>query len=71
MAKRRPIIVAALMVTLGLAGCSTMADIVGQKEEGTSQVYPVTADQAWEIAKVVFRTEGTDAIEEHRAEVTC
>ena len=49
-------------------GCSTMADVVGHKEDGTSQVYPVNADQAWEIAKVVFRTEGTDAIEEHRAE---
>jgi len=49
-------------------GCSTLADIVGKKEEGTSQVYPVNAEQAWEIAKVVFRTEGTDAIEEHRSE---
>jgi len=28
----------------------------------------VTADQAWEIAKVVFRTEGGEAIEEHRSE---
>lgn len=68
MAKRGRIMVAALMVTLGLAGCATMGDVVGQKEEGTSQVYPVTADQAWEIAKVVFRTEGADAIEEHRPE---
>lgn len=49
-------------------GCSTLGDVVGHKEDGTSQVYPVNADQAWEIAKVVFRTEGTDAIEEHRAE---
>jgi hypothetical protein len=56
------------MATLGLAGCATMAQVIGQKEEGTSQVYSVTADQAWEIAKVVFRTEGADAIEEHRAE---
>jgi hypothetical protein len=48
-------------------GCSTLADVVGKKEEGTSQVYSVNVDQAWEIAKVVFRTEGTDAIEEHRS----
>ena len=62
-----------LLALLGIsmlitAGCSTMADVVGKKEDGTSQIYPVNADQAWEIAKVVFRTEGTDAIEEHRAE---
>ena len=49
-------------------GCSTMANVVGHKEDGTTQVYPVTADQAWEIARVVFRTEGTDSIEEHRSE---
>jgi hypothetical protein len=29
-------------------------------------VYPVTADEAWNIAKAVFRWEGSDAIEEHR-----
>ncbi len=57
-----------LMSTSVMTGCSTMVDIVGHKEDGTSQVYPVNADQAGEIAKVVFRTEGTDAIEEHRAE---
>jgi hypothetical protein len=38
------------------------------KGPGTSEVYPVTADQAWEIAKTVFRWEGADAIEEHRSE---
>ena len=66
----------AMLLLMGLSlasmtvttGCSTMADVVGKKEDGTSQVYPVTADQAWEIARVVFRTEGTDAIEEHRAD---
>jgi hypothetical protein len=34
--------------------------------EGTSKVYPVNTDQAWEIAKLVFRWEGSDTIEEHR-----
>lgn len=57
-----------LVSTSITTGCATMADVVGKKEDGTSQIYPVNADQAWEIAKVVFRTEGTDAIEEHRAE---
>jgi hypothetical protein len=52
-----------------LTGCATMNDVVRVKEdgsEGTTKVYPVTADQAWEISKTVFRWEGSDAIEEHR-----
>jgi len=52
-----------------LNGCATMNDVVRVKEagtEGTTKVYPVNADQAWEIAKTVFRWEGSDAIEEHR-----
>jgi hypothetical protein len=52
-----------------LNGCATMNDVVRVKEagsEGTTRVYPVNADQGWEIAKTVFRWEGSDAIEEHR-----
>ena len=52
-----------------LSGCATMNDVVRVKEdgsEGTTKVYPVTVDQAWEISKTVFRWEGSDAIEEHR-----
>jgi hypothetical protein len=44
-------------------------NIVRVKEdgsEGTTKVYPVTIDQAWEISKTVFRWEGSDAIEEHK-----
>ncbi len=61
----------AIVAMLGaflLAGCATLADVVRDKGEGTAQVYPVTFDQAWTIAKAVFRWEGTDAIEEHRDE---
>ncbi len=46
-----------------------MNDVVRVKEsgsEGTTQVYPITEDQGWKIAKTVFRWEGADAIEEHR-----
>lgn len=57
------IIVAALV---WVAGCATMADVVKAKDEGTAKVYPVTADQAWEISMTVFRWEGADAIEQHR-----
>lgn len=63
------LLVAGLMI--GLSGCSTMQDVVQAKNsgaEGTTETYPVSADQAWEIAKTVFRWEGADAIEEHRPE---
>jgi hypothetical protein len=59
----------ALLVVALLGGCATMSDVVRVKEagtEGTTKVYPVSADQAWEISKKVFRWEGADAIEEHR-----
>ncbi len=49
-----------------LSGCATMGDVAVSKDKGTKAVYPVTADQAWDIAKAVFRWEGADAIEEHR-----
>ena len=57
-----------LVVLVWVTGCATMADVVTAKDEGTSQVYPVSPDQAWEIAKTVLRWEGSDTIEEHRAE---
>ncbi len=50
------------------AGCVTITDVVREKDEGTSRVYAVTADQAWEIAKAVFRWEGATNLSEHRAE---
>ena len=62
------IVVGVLVFIASITGCATLADVIGKKDDGTSQVYPVTADQAWEIAKAVFRTEGADAIEEHRDE---
>ena len=61
---RWPILVMiSAMVWLG--GCATMNDVATSKESGVSAVYSVTAEQAWDIAKTVFRWEGADAIEEH------
>jgi hypothetical protein len=59
-----------LVIWVCVTGCATMGDVIQSKErgEGTRKVYPVNADQAWEIAKAVFRWERTDAIEEHRSE---
>lgn len=57
----------AVLMTL-LAGCATMSDVMKAKDEGTAQVYPVDPEQAWEISRTVFRWEGADAIEEHKAD---
>jgi hypothetical protein len=59
-----------LLILVCATGCATMSDVVRSKErgKGTSKVYRVNADEAWEIAKTVFRWEQTDAIEEHRSE---
>lgn len=68
MKKKRFTIVGVLLSFVLLMGCATMSDVIRSKDEGTAKTYAVNADQAWEIAKTVFRWEGTDAIEEHRAE---
>jgi len=60
------VLLAFIMLIIMLAGCATMGDVARSKDQGTSVVYPVNADQAWEISKAVFRWEGADAIEEHR-----
>jgi hypothetical protein len=59
-----------VLIWVCITGCATMSDVVQSKERGrgTSKVYPVNADQAWEIAKTVFRWERADAVEEHRSE---
>ena len=48
--------------------CATMNDVVAQKDKGTTQEYDVTPDVAWDICHKVFRWEGSDAIEDHRAQ---
>ena len=63
-------IMVCLLILLCAAGCATTSDIVRAKAQGkgTSKVYPLNADKAWEFAKVVFRFEEPEAIEEHRSE---
>ena len=65
----RNIYVGILLIATALSGCATLNDVVSAKEsgkEGTAQTYNVSENKAWEIAKTVFRWEGSDAIEEHR-----
>ncbi len=52
-------------------GCAnTLNELVRSKKEGkgTSKVYPVSADQAWEIARKVLQWEGAEDIKENRSE---
>jgi hypothetical protein len=54
-----------------LAGCAnTFSTLVRSKEEGegTSRVYKVNVDQAWEIARRVSQWEGIGDISENRSE---
>ena len=64
--KLQIILISLSILAFLLTGCASMNDVLNSKDEGTVQVYPVDSDQAWEIAKTVFRWEGTDAIEEHK-----
>ena len=59
-----------LLILVYATGCVTMSDVVRSKErgKGTSKVYRLNADEAWEVAKTVFRWEEAEAIEEHRSE---
>lgn len=59
-----------LLAFSAMIACSTMSDVIEdkQKGKGTSDIYPVTLEEAWDIAKTVFRWEGADAIEEHKEE---
>ncbi len=53
-----------------LSGCATLADVMQERAEGggTTRVYAIATDQAWQIAVTVLRWEGAGPIEEHRAE---
>ncbi|MEM3335611.1 MAG: hypothetical protein QXY47_06220 [Thermoplasmata archaeon] len=69
--KRRNFFYFVLLISIFLCmACATMTDVVKAKSEGqgTTKIYPVNIEQAWEIAKTVFRWEGCDAIEEHKNE---
>ena len=50
------------LVFLGF-GCATMSDVVKNKNNGITQVYPVNQSDAYKIARQVFRWEGADGIE--------
>ena len=68
MIERRIKILVLLLVFAFIVGCAAMSDVVKSKQNGQINVYSINADQAWEIAKAVFRWAEADAVEEHRKE---
>jgi len=67
----RSVLASLFLMLMLLPGCASMHDVIQAKQdgsEGTTMVYDVTKDQAWDISKTVFRWEGCDAIEEHQKE---
>jgi hypothetical protein len=73
MMKRRQLIIAAFAIAAAAsAGCAstTMKDVVVEKQRGggTSKIYAVAADVAFDVSRDVLRSQGGDAIEEHRTE---
>lgn len=63
---------AALACAVLSSGCTAlMSEVIAAKEtnsEGLTVEYPVTQNQAWDIAKTVLREAGAQALEEHRPE---
>lgn len=55
-------------VLLMWSSCSTLNSVVKAKDEGkgTTVVYDINTDQAWDLAKKSFRWAGSDAIEEYK-----
>jgi len=60
MTKTKFYILMICLVMVCVSGGATMGDIASSKDSGISVVYPVTVDQAWDIAKTVFRWEGAE-----------
>ncbi|MDP2208767.1 MAG: hypothetical protein Q8K98_08335 [Bacteroidota bacterium] len=64
---KTPIIfVSILLFSILLVGCASTADAVRSKHEGTTQVYDISPEQAWSVAKTVMQWEGATEIEEHK-----
>ncbi len=63
---------ASLLMTSSCASLPELSDQVVQAKmvgnEGVTKVYPVSVNQAWEIAEAVFRWEKCDEVTENRQE---
>lgn len=59
-----------LALALLITGCATgsIQDVLNERDAGGGirVEYSMPADRAWELARTVFRSGGSDTIEEHR-----
>lgn len=60
----------AVLIIATLSSCSTLNSVVKAKEDGkgSTEIYDVNFEQAWELSKKSFRWGGADAIEEYKSE---
>ena len=58
----------AALLALATLGCTSLDDAVKARDEGTTRLYSVTEDQAWQITSTIFRRYRTDEYEDHRNE---
>ena len=56
----------AVLLAVATAGCTSLADVVKARDEGTTRLYSVTEDQAWQITSAIFHRYRLDAYEDHR-----
>jgi hypothetical protein len=68
-------LVFAVLTVMMMNSCASMQelsnDVMQQKKSGkagVTRVYPIPADQAWDISRAVFRWEKVDGVDEHRNE---
>jgi hypothetical protein len=65
-------VLAVSLIVIGCASRQTLSDKVLLEKKsgngGVTKIYPVSADQAWEITEAVFRWEKTDEVNENREE---
>jgi len=62
-------VLAGMLMTNGCASrqelCNNMIQERNAGKQGVTKVYPIPAEQAWEITEAVFRWEQTDEVEKH------
>ena len=59
-----------IITILLLTSCATTNSVVKAKDKGkgTTKVYDISFEQAWDVAKRSFRWAGADAVDEYKSE---
>lgn len=66
--RQRRRVIALVGATMCAACGGNMTNVLKEKQDGaaSAEVYPVSADRAWQISETILRWEGAGPIEEHR-----